>query len=892
MPSRSRPRTSPRHRSIRAPLTVAALAAVVAVAPSAAHAASSQVQNCVQGVSGELPIGGLNDPGYLWKKEIADWMAHLTPDDFTWVEPLVLVDPIQAYGAGYAPNGNLCPFGNGVQDAPWPAVGAPEQLHIEQFYLLVGTQFVFPWQWFTQDAEYYTLDHMIDESTCEVHTPRLAWGDSLAFFASWEYAGSPFRPGLANNDVLRRRLASWLGLQLIMLDWSHYNASGAFQPYAYGPHPVLGPRRFAHPQPYAPGMNPFASDMRNGAELSGQLALLAWTFGHVRGILDPAVDQAFSEALLTMAERVNVWNPYDPQINRGIRSTYGLGYVWEQTQDPDAQVWYQDTLTQFFDPSVGNWIPGGYWRDDYGLDLGYGGSSLMAAERAVSEDPSVPAFVLDATALSQELVAHLALPDVDGRWVAPSEFNARTSKGPVEGVAPSPRESYYGGVHRYLLGYAAGLPYGDAFLRDMQYIGPEGATALDPRVLGFHENLACISAGYVGYINPLMSQPMSGAEGVWPDLTRSQDWMPPPTFVENHTTSLLVDLWDNYDHHPLDSRMPVELAGQPAIRNFDGRFVFGRFGGAGSGSEYAAGLHLGEVGSIGGINESGFGGGQLTYFWTPEGGPTMLGLRKGRSSGFVASMENWTEWRTFPQHAVWVYTTAGNVSTSARIVTPNTEVFPLAQDPTGTALDAALDGTGAFVSPPTVADAQATAVLARVSGQIPALGHSTASTNGPIVPTLTTPIDYKRTFLMGEAGVWVESKIGDGYGGDMVHEVWETFPVWGRDTYAQPTIADPLILLNSSSQGTVDASLGTVAPVEDVWMIEIFRDRGHTVIHLDDSERTVMVTGPANATAGLWELGTRQSQTILVDRTSPGCFPGPGCRVHADRFRYFIEELP
>lgn len=871
-----------RTRLTHLPLVLAGLAGPLALTPLEARA---YLQQCVQGVSGELPIGGPGDPGHPWKWTINDWLGRFGSDDFTWVEPLTLVDPIQAYGAGYAPNGNLCSFGNQVLPAPWPGVGPAERLHIEQFWLLNGTRFVMPWEWFTHDPKAYTLEHMIDEAACDVRTPGLAWGDSLAFFASWEYAGSPFRPGLANNEVLKRRLAAWLGLQLIMLDFAHYGGDGTFVPHAYA-----GPPRFDHPLPGNAGQNPAWASMLNGAELSGQLALLAWTFGHVRDILADDVDAAYREALLTMAERVHLWNPYDPQINRGIRSTYGLGYVWEQTQDPDAFAWYQAALDQFYEPQSGNWIPGGYWRDDYGLDLGYGGASLMAGERVVSEDPGAPAFVYEAVATSQELVAHLALPDVDGHWVSPSAFNSRTSKGPIFNVAASAREGYYGGVHRYLLGLAADLPYARAFLRDVQYLGPQGQDALDPRAPGFHENLACLGAGLVVFINPLLGQGGGGGSVSWPDLTRSQDWAPPPTYVENHTTDLLVDLWDDLDQSPQDALMPVERGGL-TIRNFADRFVFGRFD-PDAGNAYAAGLHLGEVGSIAGVGESGFGGGQLAFFWTPDGGPALLGVRKGRSTGLTPSDDNWIEWRTFPQHAVWVRTAAGNLTTSARIVTPTTEVFTLAQDPTFFALDAAMHGTGAWASPPTVPDDQAVAVLARVSGKIPTMGHSTAVTTGAPTPTLTAPIAYKRTFLMGEAGVWVESTLGGGHPGDSVTELWESFPVWHGDAVAQPALDPPIVLLHSSSQGVVDASLGTPTPVADVGKIEVLRAQGDTIIHLDDSERTVQVTGPANLGAhhGQWQLGARASQTVLVDRLPPGC--ASGCQVAPDRFRYWIEEQP
>ena len=55
---------------------LAGLAAPLALTPLSAHAS---LQNCVEGVSGELPIGGPGDPGYMWKASINDWLAQLDP---------------------------------------------------------------------------------------------------------------------------------------------------------------------------------------------------------------------------------------------------------------------------------------------------------------------------------------------------------------------------------------------------------------------------------------------------------------------------------------------------------------------------------------------------------------------------------------------------------------------------------------------------------------------------------------------------------------------------------------------------------------------------------------------------------------------------------------------
>lgn len=856
------------------------LAILALGAPAAAWAQAPQtLQNCAQGVSGELPIGTASDPGYAWKQDIVTWLAQFQDVDFEWVEAVKFVPPANAYNAGEAPLGTLCSFsanpGPGqVLPAPWPGVGLAEQLQIEQFWLLVSS-FSVPWSWFNHTPSIYTLDGMIDESTCMARTPGLAWGDSLAFFASWEYPGSPFRPGTANNDVLKRRLAAWLGLQLIMLDFAHHGATGNFTPTLAG--------QYQHPNFNAPVWN----DMNNGAELSAQLGLMAWTFGHVRDAFDSTTELAIEEALLTYAERVHLWNPYHSQNNRGIRSTYGLYYVWEQTQDPSAQQWYHAALKQYLHPSGNNWNPAGHWSDDYGLDMGYGGACLIAANRVLSEDGNIPSWAHDAVDTSQELIAHMALPDHNGRWVAPNPFNSRTSMGSIRGVAPNVREGYYGGVERYLMGYDQGLPYAAATLRDVPVLGPQGIDALDPRAPAFHENLACFGSGRTQYLNPALTASPAWmttnqhGQSDWPSLTRSQDFGPPPTFIENHRLGMLEDLWDQLDAQPQDALMPVELPGTK-IRNFSNSFVYGRFDGPGAGREYAAMLHLGPVGQLPSGGESGFGGGQLAYFWTPDGGPTLFGHRKGRSTGDPQYDDVWSQWRSFPLHSVFLRTTANNLSTSSRIITPSAQVFPLAQAPAPADIPAALAGTGSWLAPPTVPDPQAGALLARVSGQIPSEGHK--ELDGSLITALLAPIDYQRSFLMLEDGVWVESVLGKSHPNERINEAWEMFPIYNRDTASQASLANTAIWLHSASQGLINATNGTQAPVSDVTMVDIRRDNGSTRITFD-RKRLVQVSA-------LWELGTQQSRTLMVDRLPLGCALTPGgCRVGPDSFRYLIQEL-
>src|SRR5262249_34824010 len=90
---------------------------------------------------------------------------------------------------------------------------------------------------------------------------------------------------------------------------------------------------------------------------------------------------------------------------------------------------------------------------------------------------------------------------------------------------------------------------------------------------------------------------------------------------------------------------------------------------------YAAIIHTGPVGSPGqedGLfkfaGPLGFGGGQLSAFWTPTAGSVILGRRGGNS--WSKSFDTVDQWRTWPIHAVSGCKPDGKVFTSARITRP------------------------------------------------------------------------------------------------------------------------------------------------------------------------------------------------------------------------------
>ena len=820
-------------------------AALLVSPPAMAYRA----QGCIMNLNvGQLPIGQPGEPGFDWKDPLMQWIAAQPQAAYTWDTPPQFVDPQPAYNLGSCP-----------ATSAWPGLTASDRREIEQYSLLLYGDFAPPYAWFNHKPAWFTLTGMIDPASCDVYTPDMAWGDRLAFWATWDYAGNPFRPGTPNNLVLKRRLAAFVFEQLIMLDRGHYDTPPPYVPAITGvhDHPLAG-----------------AGAVNNGAELSAALGELAWTWMRVRDGVPQNLWPFVEEALETYAERVHLWNPFDQHSNRGIRSTHALYYTWEATNSSHVWQWYRDALKQFYHPIGGNWVEGGYWRDDRGFDMGYGGSNLISAVRTMQIDQvGVPSFVTDAVTDAFDLAAHLVLQDVDDRWVTPNVFNSRTRNGATFMLANRPSESYYGGTNRYFGALDLRLPFAEAFLREEDMLAPHMPMAYDPNDPLHTERIAC-DAQYAGYINAAMNN--LPAHPLWPALGTSEDWGTPPSTFELHQPSLLRSWWDDVAADPDLERFPFEFDG-PYLRSLGDKFVFAKYGQRGRGQEFAATLHVGEIGFLNSGHEAGWGGGQLVSFWSPQGGPYILGRRLGVNNPPV---DDWSQWRTFAWHTVTLRTVNGDLATSARILTPNTQISMLAAAPGAAFTRDALAGAGAWASPSTVPEAQATSALVRVKGTIGVDGRR-ESDGAPLPAVMTQGVDYERAFLLTGRELFVRTAVGGGWPADTLTEAWETLPLWDRGTITQAGLADARIDIASTSQGSVDGTWGTGGVFDDVTSVQVKRADGVMRILFDEPQRVWI--------DGVWSGGELISRTLLIDLLPPGC---GACALQPHELIYRIESLP
>jgi hypothetical protein len=218
----------------------------------------------------------------------------------------------------------------------------------------------------------------------------------------------------------------------------------------------------------------------------------------------------------------------------------------------------------------------------------------------------------------------------------------------------------------------------------------------------------------------------------------------------------------------------------------------------------------------------GFGGGQLSAFWTPEAGPLILGLRSGMS--WDDSKDKLEQWRLWPIHAVSGCTPDGTVFSSARIVKPKV-TSTLAED-TGTVT---------------------------VEGQID--GNQFTQPGG-----LQGQLNYRRVFTLADGSLHISSTVS-GDGQDQASELYETIPLNLGNGPAQQTqaavtiqflVGDAWLAATAEWQGQVSA-------------IKVARFGGAMQISFDTAQRVKLSSTE-------WKDGwfTREiCRNVLIDLLEP-----------------------
>lgn len=496
--------------------------------------------------------------------------------------------------------------------------------------------------------------------------------------------------------------------------------------------------------------SPAGASVRRSDFLGGTLIWMAYAYREAKNDLPQNVRAAYETGLKKMVARLQEWGPKNLHTNMELFAPVGLAYAAQAVNDPETHKAAKDYTTKLFsDPR--NYNPAGFFLEEGGFDATYNGISLFFSTWAgLITDWD---FVKQALNQNFKLRAHLSLPDAAGsrerHFFGPSHFNTRTS-----GDSPSDQ---WGWNDRN---------YGAAMMTE--------------------------------YALPLLE---------WPDEVdfqrestrlaklRDKDADPPRPWKEDHW--IRADLTTEYPKGDFFNRItalraedspllksPYEKPGH-FVERFGDSFVIAKF------DTYAVILFTGAVVSEYQGKPRGFGGGNLSAFWTPESGPVVLGRSRGNQGKTHDQPE---DWRVRPVHSISGQTANGKMFTSARCLQPEVSIHT-----TPESLEVTVSGT--------------------------------IATN-PVRMALRGTMTYQREFRADASGIEVESSVKVATP-EEISDLCEVIPLFLRDERFHRTDKGTLPVFTVQFFNGSEWSEAGVEVTENVRTVRVTRAGGVSEIHFD-----------------------------------------------------------
>ena len=531
-----------------------------------------------------------------------------------------------------------------------------------------------------------------------------------------------------------------------------------------------------------------------------------------KDVLPEAVQQAYEAGMKMAGERMLSWGVRGESGEHDLMMPVSLIYIAQAIDDSEFTAAVKArTKLMFTDRTYFN--SAGYWVERGGIDTGFGGTAtLFAVWASLMTDWD---FTKDTVARIYRLRSHLILPDPDGYDTGPSHFNGRLG-------SPASQDQFAFDGARDM----AASMITDEAANAVSTVSPEALhNAPGRNAHDFNEHIGENPRDRTGH--HLTDDEI---QNVWPWKLRM--WM---TYNFPVSVNAAYSFYKKgaYAHrHAMEqANSPMMkspyLRGENFVREFGDEFVTTRQTG------YAAIMHVGEIGTQHADEKMaqfkgpmGLSGGELSAFWTPKTGSVLLGLRRGMS--YDKSFDQISEWRTWPIHAVSGATTAGVFFTSARIQNPQRNI-----ETTGLHSEVTAAGT----------------IPGSVVGQDGAIAGSYA---------------YDRKMNIDAKGIAVTTTI-HGDGKDQIAELYETLPVYLRESRRQPETAITQIAFQKAGQW----SPASDAYVADVTAVKLTRYDGAVLITFARPRRVKL--SPAAWTDG-W-FTEAMSRTVLVDLMETGDKP-------------------
>ena len=565
------------------------------------------------------------------------------------------------------------------------------------------------------EPQYFTIASI--EHAEGVRRPWV-WAEPLTWLANWDYPTNPFRK---SAPALKRRAIVAAAIDLIMIDHLQEtdDTKGANRTDFVAPH----------------------------------IAMWAYTLRGAGDVMPAEARAAYAAGLEKACRRIMEWGPKGEETQFEMLSLVGLWYAAEAIKSPE----FSQAVLAYIDRVISNpefVDPAGYFPDAGAFDSNFSGMSLyFATWLAMASDlPAVCAPVNRAWTLR----SHLLLPDPDGTITGPTHFNTRTNTTPIADGWGWPHRQRAAAMLSDEAMAMLSWPSTNGVVKEL--IRQPDATYALP--MPTDDELRRAPGQVMGH---LAARYISNEKWVIQGTKYAQPWARPWTFQvwPNSMNMEMVNYAHEHYRDGLYRRMHDVVAAEdpyftiplmqetpfPFINEFGSSFVIRHS--TASSAAYSAVIHTGAVSGPAGRGyyeyegPYGFGGGQLSAFWTADSGSIILGCRAGMTYG--KTFDTIDGWRSWPIHAV-----------------------------TGVRPDGKVFSSSAIRQPTVKTDTSPDLTTVTVSGEIP-------KENFAQKEVLDGQVNYTRVFVLDDAGVSVTTTI-TADGKDQVAELIESIPIYSGGT--------------------------------------------------------------------------------------------------------------
>jgi hypothetical protein len=536
--------------------------------------------------------------------------------------------------------------------------------------------------------------------------------------------------------------------------------------------------------------------------LGGQLIQWAYAYGVAKDALPESAKAAFEEGLIRMFEKLEDWGPTGMHADMDTRAIPGVLYVARNVESQDLTQRAHDYIDRVLD---NHFRPAGYIDHGGAYDASYNGISLFHLNWGayLSEYPPV----VDALKKMTKLKAHLTFPDPDGDRNTPHHSNSSSARDAAEDQW-SPHFRNAGLAH-----------WSDDGIALLGKENIDNTSTMMNDISNMAQNWVNGTDGNNKFDIPSDSEP---------DEWKRSHWT-----VTDFTYPTLYYKDGHYDRLRSASEGQLTLPferNEPFIESFDDKFLSARQKGYGT---VLFNDRLSWWTSEGQTEElNGFGGGNISAFWTPATGTVLMGVGRGTRHG-GHDLQDWAMW---PVHALSGQTTGGAAFSSALQRHPEASYALNQETPTVT-----------------------------VSGDL---------TNEWSDPTggLSGSASYQRVFKLGEEELYVTTSV-EGDSGTEVEELYEILPVFRRNASDQSSGTQTQIAFE------VDGSWESAGTdMKTVTRIRLQRFEGTVIIEFAEPARVKL--SPEDFYINPASQNGAQVRNILIDlRGTDGAAPLGGQAV-------------